>query len=414
MTPTAVEPFIRERLGVDPASLGPAVAARAVEARMQATHTPTVEAYLSLLISPAEANALAAELAVPETWFFRGGRRLFDALADFLIRRTGRGAGRPARALSIPCSTGEEPYSLAIALHERLVSPEAVDIVAVDVSQTHLDRASAARFPDASFREPGIDPRPTHFRHAGDRWELHPHLRPLVQFRAGNMTDPSFLAGESEYDLILCRNLFIYLTSDGRKRAVAHLDRLLAPDGRLCLSVAEADRLPVGQFVADGPNEFCVFKRTASGSASTILPPGSQVPPPSPSGVKSGVFVRPPVPVPPLPEPLILPDVPLPSFAEARALADAGKLAAARKACETACVDNPGSADGYALLGAILQAEGNTTAAANAFRKALYLFPDHPDALSHLMVLAERRGDADQAAAFRRRLARLTARGGHS
>jgi chemotaxis protein methyltransferase WspC len=99
-------------------------------------------------------------------------------------------------------------------------------------------------------------------------------------------------------------------------------------------------------------------------------------------------------------------------FDAARRLADAGNLVEARKACEKACADHPGSADGYALLGAILQAEGNATAAGNAFRKALYLVPDHPDALAHLIVLAERRGDTDQAAALRRRLARLTTRGG--
>jgi chemotaxis protein methyltransferase WspC len=292
MNPAAVEPVIRERLGVDPASLGPAVAARAVEARMRATHSPTVESYFALLLAPTEVNALAAELAVPETWFFRGGRRLFDGLADFLLRRATRGAGSPARALSIPCSTGEEPYSLAIALHERLVPPDAVRIDAVDVSASHLDRASTGRFPDASFREPGIDPRPTHFRHVADRWELHPHLRPLVQFRSGNMTDPAFLAGEPVYDLILCRNLFIYLTADGRKRAMAHLDRLLAPNGRLCLSTAEADRLPAGKFVADGPNEFCVYRRMESGNASAVFNPPVLPPAPANGNGATGSGVR--------------------------------------------------------------------------------------------------------------------------
>ena len=414
MTPTAVEAAVRERLCLDPASLGPSGVARAVEARVLATRSVSVEAYLPMLMVPTEVNALAGELGVPETWFFRGGRKLFDALADFLIRRAHRTPGKPARALSIPCSTGEEPFSLAVALHERLAPADGVRIDAADVSAPQLERASTGRFPDSSFREAGFDPRPAHFRHVSDRWELLPHLRQAVQFRQANVTDLNFLNGEANYDVIICRNLFIYLTADGRKRAMAHLDRLLAPDGRLCLTAAEADRLPAGKFTPDGPNEFCVFVRANAGNSSGTFP--ATVTPTTPSaggrGAKSGVFNRPPLPPPPAPVPV---PVSLPAvvpFDAARRLADAGHLTEARKACEQACADNPGSADGYALLGAILQAEGNATAAGNAFRKALYLAPDHPDALSHLVVLAERRGDADQAAALRRRLARLTTRGG--
>ncbi len=414
MSSTALEAAVRERLGVDPASLGASGLARAVEARVLATRSPSVEAYLPLLLAPGEANALAGELAVPETWFFRGGRKLFDALADFLIRRVHRTPGKPARALSIPCSTGEEPFSLAVALHERLAPAGGVRIDAADVSAPQLDRAATGRFPESSFREAGFDPRPAHFGYVADRWELLPHLRQAVQFRQANVTDLNFLTGEPPYDVIICRNLFIYLTADGRKRAMAHLDRLLAPDGRMCLTAAEADRLPAGKFAPDGPNEFCVFVRTGAGSTSVIFPATvtPTTPPAGGSGAKSGVFNRPPLPPPPAPVPVSLPAVvPLP-FDAARRLADAGDLSEARKACEKACADHPGSADGYALLGAILQAEGNATAAGNAFRKALYLAPDHPDALSHLVVLAERRGDADQAAALRRRLARVTTRGG--
>jgi chemotaxis protein methyltransferase WspC len=415
MTPTAVETAVRERLGLEPAALGPSGLTRAVETRVRATRSPSVEAYLPLLLASAEANALAGELAIPETWFFRGGRRLFDGLADFLLRRSARTPGKPARALSIPCSTGEEPYSLAIALYERLAPPDAVRIDAVDVSAPHLERGTAGLYPDASFRESGINPRPTHFAPAADRWQLLPHLRQAVQFRQANVTDTSFLPGEPPYDLIICRNLFIYLTADGRKRAMAHLDRLLAPDGRLCLSAAEADRLPAGKFAHDGPNEFCVFVRASAATTSGVFP--ATQPASGGSGVKSGVFARPPIPLPP-PTPVVPPpSVPLPaapssSFELARVLADAGKLPESRAACEQACAANPGSADGYPLLGAILLAEGNAVAAGNAFRKALYLAPDHPDALAHLLVLADRRGDADQADALRRRLARLSARGG--
>ncbi|MCU0702523.1 MAG: hypothetical protein MUF18_00840 [Fimbriiglobus sp.] len=410
MTLNQLEVVVRDRLGVDPGSLGGGVLSRAIDTRRQATRTTTLEAYLALLITHAEADALAAELAVPETWFFRGGRRLYDALADFLIRRAARTPGRPARALSLPCSTGEEPYSLAIALHEQLLPHDQFRIDAIDVSATHLDRAVAGLFSEPSFREHGTDPRLVHFRPVGVRWELLPHLRPLVQFRQGNATDPNFLAGEGEYDLIFCRNLFIYLTADGRKRAMAHLDRLLAADGRLCLSAAEADRLPVGGFVADGPAEFCVFRRAVGGVPATSSTISTGLPPLPPAAVPGTL--------PPIPQLTAdaanTPPPDRPTFDTARTLADAGRLAEARVACERAIAAQPAAADGYALLGAIHHAQGNTIDAGEAFRKALYLDPDHTEAISHLAVLADRRGDTIQASALRRRLTRLTLRGGNA
>ena len=74
--------------------------------------------------------------------------------------------------------------------------------------------------------------RPAYFRAAGGSWELLPHIRAAVRFRPANLADPLFLAAERPYDLILCRNVFIYLTPEAKQRAMAHLDRLLALDGR--------------------------------------------------------------------------------------------------------------------------------------------------------------------------------------
>jgi chemotaxis protein methyltransferase WspC len=445
MTLAAIEAAVRDRLGLDPASLGPAVLPRLVADRMRATGAATPEAYLGMLaVGSAEAAALAAELAVPETWFFRGGRQLFDKLAGFLADRAARGPASPARALSLPCSTGEEPYSLAVALHERLVPPDAYRIDGADLSARHLERAAAGRFPASSFREPGPDVRPPHFRHikdhAGDRWELLPHLRRAVRFVSGNVTDPDFLADEPPYDLILCRNLFIYLTPDGRKRAMANLDRLLAADGWLCLTPAEADRLPPGKFTADGPTEFGLYRRAdkapsaEAGFGVRLGPdpsPGSPVKRESrPLPARRGEVFSPGVPVrdpsspatPPRPDPWGeagprprrepgegVASAPPPPLAAARALADANRLSEAKAVCE-ALTAGPGAADAFALLGVVLQAEGKADAAADAFRKALYLAPDHAEALAHLVVLADRRGDAAQAAALRRRLARVTAR----
>ncbi len=147
--------------------------------RMNAIGAATTDDYFGIVTANSgEQAALAAELVVPETWFFRGGRSLFDSLAGFISARAAtRPTDTPVRTLSVPCSTGEEPYSLAIALQEQRVQPAAYRIDGVDLSVAHLTRANAAaihRFLVSRHR-----PRhPTaHFQQTGDRWELHPAVR---------------------------------------------------------------------------------------------------------------------------------------------------------------------------------------------------------------------------------------------
>jgi chemotaxis protein methyltransferase WspC len=99
------------------------------------------------------------------------------------------------------------------------------------------------------------------------------------------------------------------------------------------------------------------------------------------------------------------------ALARARRLADAGRLEEALAECQSHLQAAGASADAYSLLGVIQQARGEAGAAAAAFRKALYLAPDHREAITHAMLLSAQRGDAAQAAALRERLKRID-RGG--
>ena len=393
---TAIDTVVRDRLGIDPTSLGPNVLERAVEGRMIARGLSDPALYTArLMTEQAERDALAADMAVSETWFFRGSRALFERLAGFLADRAGRASGGRVRALSVPCSTGEEPYSLAIALHERLLTPDEYALDAVDQSERVLAKAAVARYGSFAFREGGTDSRFAYFHQMDDQWELLPHLRAAVRFLQGNLADPAFLAGERPYDLVICRNLFIYLTADAKLRAMTNLDRLLALDGRLCLSPAEADRLPPGRFVAEGTPEFGIYRRVGVGSASHRRPGSGEE---AESAAAGSPRAAPPDSPAPAPD----------ALEAAYRLADAGRLDEARAACEGLIRARATDADALALLGVIHLAAGRLEEASDALRRALYLAPDHVEAVAHMMALSERRGDDARAAALRRRLAQLT------
>jgi chemotaxis protein methyltransferase WspC len=409
MTLSPVEDLVRARIGLDPPSLGTVTFARAVGVRMRARGTDSAAAYAALLAAdPVEWQTLLDELVVPESWFFRGGRAYFQHLARWVRERA---VSKPVRVLSVPCSTGEEPYSLALALADDGVGPAFVRIEAVDLSPGHVRRAAAARYPAFAFRETGYDPRPAYFREADPgRWVLDPPVRDAVHFRCGNLIDPDFLAGEPPFDLVLCRNLFIYLTADARARAVANLYRLLAPGGLLGLTPAEADELPADRFVPCGPAAMALFSR--AGDAATPPPKSGVVrmtPPGPKTGPRSGVVPRPAAPLPPPPPPgsgSTADPPPADPVAAARELANAGRLDSARAVCERAVATGP-TADLFSLLGVVHLAAGRVAEAEDAFRRALYLDPDHREALTHMLMVCERRGDAGPVSGFRRRLARL-------
>jgi chemotaxis protein methyltransferase WspC len=418
MNLAVLDKLIRDRVGLDASCLGGAALPRAASTRMAARGIATAEAYAGLAASEAaEWSALVGELVVPESWFFRGGRELFEHLARWLRSRFQEMPHRVLRTLSVPCCTGEEPYSLALALEREGVPAARCRIDAVDLAPEHLQRAVAGRYTSFSFRESGIDPRPAHFQEVEDgKWELAPEQRNRIRFQAGNLVDPTFLLGEPQYDLILCRNLFIYLTDDGRDRALANLERLLAPDGWLVLTPAEADRLPLAHFASEGPVPLAIFKRSAEPRSGIIriaaAKPGSGVHrvPASPSGVSTvSATVRPNYDHVPLPPPVesIPKEAQEGALDRARRLADAGDIAAARIVCETALSNSAPTADLLYLLGVIDLAVGRSEEAADAFRKALYLAPDHAETLTHMAVLCDQRGDGDQAAGFRRRLDRI-------
>jgi chemotaxis protein methyltransferase WspC len=389
--------LVRERIGLDPESLGPTALARAVAARLRALGLQTPDAYAARLAGdPQEFQALVGHLTVPETWFFRG-----DELFVYLARHIGAAAhalppGARYRILSVPCSTGEEPYSLAIALLEAGVSPGAWALDAVDLDPRHVERACLGRYREFSFRQTAPELRQRYFRPTDGEWELGPAVRALVRFRAGNLLDPLFLAGEGPFDLVFCRNLLIYLDPAARRRALDALGRLLAPRGLLCTGHAEPLDFMDPRFERTGSPGYFLYRRAARAPEPHAL----AVAPPRQEPARQ-------VEVPAPPASAKLDDL----LTQAQQQADRGQLAEALATCQAQLTRSGPSADLFSLLGELHQARQEKGEAVRCFRRALYLDPAHRIALTHLMLLCRELGHHDEAARLRRRLDRATSGG---
>ena len=395
--------LLRQRIGLEPDSLGATTFSRAVTARMRALGLTTCEDYTAQLAGDREQlQLLLADVAVPETWFFRGGQvfaHLAERVAEAIRQRERE---KPYRILSVPCSTGEEPYSLAIALAEAGAAPASCEFEAVDVCSRHLEVARRARFGSFSFRQTPAVLRDRYFYPVERDWELDARIRSLVRFRQGNLADPLFLAGEGSFDLILCRNLFIYLTPEARRQALNTIVRLLAADGWLCTGHADPLDFEDARFSRTGPEGCFLYRRTARPASRLLTVSESPERRKAERGARS--LKQPGLSAPRSP----LPAAPADLLLEARQQANGGRLADALASCQEQLALVGPSADLYSLMGVIYQARQEKDEAVRCYERALYLEPGHAEVLRHLMLLSQERGDGAQAERLRRRLERIT------
>jgi chemotaxis protein methyltransferase WspC len=371
---------------------------------------------LRLVEDSSELQKIISLVAVPETWFYRGGE-VFTYLAGQVVerQRLARGSGK-FRALSVPCSTGEEPYSFAIALAEAGIPSSACEIVALDICAGHLERAEKARYGEFSFRQMPTALRERYFRFCDGAWLLNPEIAAQVRFRQANLLDPLFLASEELFDLVFCRNLLIYLHKDARQQVLDTLERLLASDGRLCMGHAEPLEFLDPRFKRVGPDGHFLYQRSTASKETGASLHLSPVPlPQTDTGmptltlpkecVASTVRKDP-------PQEAITAD----RMVIARSLADDGKLDEALVICQTHLAQTGPSADLFSLMGVVHQARHEREDAARYYQRALYLDPAHLDALTHLMLLCQELGDPAQVERLRRRLERIAqmAQGGET
>jgi len=407
-----IESLLRREIGLDAASIGSTLIQRTVRLRMKALGIEQTEKYERLLrSSPTALEALIEAVVVTETWFFRD-REPFAAFAQLAREWLPENTAGTLRTLSVPCSSGEEPYSLAMALLDVPVPPHRFAIDGVDISNHALARARNAVYGRNSFRGKNLAFRDRYFRYTKEGYALNPVVRECVRFYRDNLLGEEFLAGFAAYHVIFCRNLLIYFDRATQVRALRRIHRLLTPDGVLFVGPAELPLVAGNGFVsANLPMAFACRKAEAQGSTPAAHRSRQSLPAPSPRATSNQARAIPGTP--PGPElpgrrrggthttPVIPSDLDA-----ARQLADAGRLADAVAICEAHLRKEGPSAQAYCLLGILHDASGDSKAS-DFYRKALYLEPNHYETLLHLSLLLERNGDNAGARAFKRRAERV-------
>jgi chemotaxis protein methyltransferase CheR len=211
--------------------------------RLAATRLP-FETYLSRLRErdADEIAALARELTVAETYFFRHVEQLRAFAEAVLPECLAAGRGR-VRVLSAGCASGEEAYSLAMVTQAALPGHDDVSIVGVDLNPAIVEKARRGRFSPWALRGMPEDMKHRWLRADGREFVLDEGLRQSVRFTVGNLVsdDPLIWAPET-YDVIFCRNVLLYFDREQTQAAVARLARALVPGGYLFLGHAETLR----------------------------------------------------------------------------------------------------------------------------------------------------------------------------
>jgi len=193
---------------------------------------------------PSELGALASELTVGETYFLRHVEQ-FRAFTEVAVPdRLGHGR---LRVLSAGCSSGEEPYTLAMLL--RAGHPDAaVTVHAIDLNPASVARAQAGRYSRWSLRV--VPPAFEHrwFRPEGKDVVVAPEIRAAVTFRQGNLLEYAALTQPPYWDIVFCRNVMMYFTDDCAEAVLARLALAVVPGGYLFLGHAETLRGPSEAF----------------------------------------------------------------------------------------------------------------------------------------------------------------------
>ena len=363
--------------------------AYSVAERMRALGLREVRAYLARLDDPVERQHLLDEVTIQETHFFRNPPQVRALRLHVLpeLLRHAEAHGRRLRIWSAGCSTGEEPYTVAMVLRELLPSTAGWDVkvVATDVSARALAAARAGRYGARAVQMASPEELARHFVAAPDGGhEVRPEVRELVEFRHHNLvTEAVPFAPSERIDLVLCRNVTIYFGRETTRTLMSRLHTCLRDGGYLFLGHSETLWQVSEDFrlVALGSGEDAAFvyrRNDRPEERRSVLPDRRTLQEPGHAERRTEVRrqaapARVPAPA--------APSAPAVSgvddlLAQAKAALSAGRYEDAAGLAAEASTASPPRAEAFYLRGLALVDLGRDDDALVELRKAVYLEPD--------------------------------------
>lgn len=243
--------YLLEKRGVDFSGYHPAMLERRIRQRWRIAGCADIAGYCSFLQDNAdEIDNLLDAITINVSRFFRD-TLTFELIADQILpalaREKKNKGDMSLRIWSAGCAQGEEPYSMAILIHELQSKegwPEHVHFFATDIDAKALEAAGKAEYTSESLKNVKFRLLSKYFSQHGELFALNPEIRELVAFSRYDLLDrahgvpPDSVFGD--FDLVLCRNVLIYFNLQYQARIFARLHRALNPNGFLVLGMAEA------------------------------------------------------------------------------------------------------------------------------------------------------------------------------
>jgi chemotaxis protein methyltransferase CheR len=365
-----------------------------------------------------ELDTLTELLTIGETYFFRH-QESFDALREIvlpdLIERNQ--AHRSLRIWSAGCATGAEAYSLAILLGSQMaarIDGWNITILGTDINRKYLATAREGQFDEWALRATPDEVRQAGFTRQGKSWRIKPEFQKLVSFQYHNLVRhpfPSLLHGLFAFDLILCRNVLIYFSSDIIGRMIHQCHECLADKGWLLVGHAESNTAWFRSFHTIMTSGAVLYQKANQEDAAPAAFPLDLTGRPGCEEI-APIWRKPLAPQPRRSKavaakhsrrsPAVAPLAEHPTLANIRTLADHGKLEAAARGCEQLLQADRLNSTAHLYQALIFKQMARYPEAEAALKRAIYVNPNFAVAYYYLgLVLQTRREPAKARQSFR-------------
>lgn len=211
----------------------------------------------------AEWRRVMDAFSVQETYFWREFDQI-RALVDVVVPEWFKRNTTPLRIWSAACATGEEPYTIVMALHEAGWGAHPIEVCASDASEAAIEKARAGIYRERSFRVLPLELRQRYFRPVAGGYEINRDIAARVRFQRANLVVPAEIMEFASARVIFCRNVFIYFSSASIKRVAASFASRMPENGHLFIGASESLMKVSPDFELSEIKQAFVYQRRAA------------------------------------------------------------------------------------------------------------------------------------------------------